>query len=371
MPENKNYNKGETSSSLHLSEQIDSAESERKIHGLLDLLSSEDVHYSEEQLVIFDSVLMSLITRLENDALAKISRRAAPIHRIPAGFVNEIAYHELAKIAVPVLTQNPVVSDETLERVAHERSDDHLLAISKRENVPTSVCDILIDRGSEIVLISLAENDGANLSAIAFQNLSDMFQNNLPVGETLCCRSDIPRDVFIKLIRLASDEARIRIRRRLEGATPPPLATTDLSTASSAVTQATNQILDQTLQHDIDYNAARKRLMSLVKNKQLTEANFMELAQKNDFEALVVAFSIALKLNVEVVARHLTENRPDSAIILMRALDFAWPTCRAVLFVRAEKTKTKLELEQCAASHGRITRKLAEGIIDAQRKQTH
>ena len=57
--------------------------------------------------------------------------------------------------------------------IARARGQDHLLAISKRDTLSERVTDVLVNRGDQVVVRSVAGNDGARFSEGGLTRLLD------------------------------------------------------------------------------------------------------------------------------------------------------------------------------------------------------
>ena len=62
-----------------------------------------------------------------------------------------------------------MLTEDDLLRVARTRDQDHLRAISRRDTVPVSVSDAIVERGDDATLSVLLSNDRAELSRAAHE----------------------------------------------------------------------------------------------------------------------------------------------------------------------------------------------------------
>jgi len=74
-------------------------------------------------------------------------------------------------VAEPILTASARLSDSDLIEIASTKTQAHMLAISARPQIGTAVTDILLQRGNQDVVHTLAENSGARFSARGFETL--------------------------------------------------------------------------------------------------------------------------------------------------------------------------------------------------------
>ena len=122
---------------------------------------------------MFDSVLGTLIDRVETRALAELSNNLAPIPNAPADTVKRLARHDEIAVAGPVLSRSVRLESDDLIEIATTKSQAHLRAIAGRVHLESVVSDVLVQRGDQEVLQVLVQNNGAEISETGFTALVD------------------------------------------------------------------------------------------------------------------------------------------------------------------------------------------------------
>lgn len=102
---------------------------------------------------------------------------------------------------------------------ANSKSQEHLLAISQRRRLNADVVDVLVRRGDDEVVRSVARNTGARISETSFRKLIQRSETDTILALELGARRDIPRQHFQKLIARASEEIRHRLASLVPEAT--------------------------------------------------------------------------------------------------------------------------------------------------------
>jgi uncharacterized protein (DUF2336 family) len=138
---------------------------------ITDLFVGTADRLNEQQVELFDSVLGRLISKIEGTAIAELSARLGPIGNAPLDVVQKLARHDDIAVAEPIMTHSPRLGDKDLIEIAHSKTQAHLLAISGRAQIGTTVTDALLQRGDYDVFHKLAENNGANFSDLGFTTL--------------------------------------------------------------------------------------------------------------------------------------------------------------------------------------------------------
>src|SRR5690349_8472320 len=114
---------------------------------ITDLFLVNATSYSDEQTSVFDDVFEVLVRKIEISAKILLSQRLAPVRSAPPRVIQTLAFDDVIEVAEPILTQSERLTDEMLVENARSKSQAHLLAISKRKSLSTTVTDVLVDRG--------------------------------------------------------------------------------------------------------------------------------------------------------------------------------------------------------------------------------
>ena len=116
----------------------------KMLRQVTDLFLSDADRLNENQIGVFDDVLVRLIERMESRTLAQLSTTLSNSALAPKEIVRQLAYHEEASVAVPVLSKSNRLSEGDLIEIANTRGQQHLLAISSRETLNEPLTDALI-----------------------------------------------------------------------------------------------------------------------------------------------------------------------------------------------------------------------------------
>ena len=95
-------------------------------------------------------------------------------------------------VAGPVLQESERLEAYALVANACTKSQTHLLAISKRKSIEETVTDVLVTRGNQEVVNSVASNNGARFSDFGFLHMIKRAEGDSILAEQLGLRKDIP-----------------------------------------------------------------------------------------------------------------------------------------------------------------------------------
>ena len=103
--------------------------------------------YTEDEIWIFGEVIGRLEHEIEVAARAQLAKRLARVDNAPVAVINKLAFDDSIEVAGPVLRHSERLDTRALVANARSKSQQHLLAISKRRSISEDVTDVLVTRG--------------------------------------------------------------------------------------------------------------------------------------------------------------------------------------------------------------------------------
>jgi uncharacterized protein (DUF2336 family) len=283
--------------------------------------------YTEEEVWIFGEVIGRLADEIELAVRVKVAKRLAHFDDAPFNVITKLALDDSIDVAGPVLQHSKRLDAKTLVTAIRTKSQPHLLAISRRDSIPVAVTDELVTRGNREVVHSVATNNGARFSDFGFLHMVKRSDGDSILAEHLGLRREIPRRVFQQLISKASEE----VKRKLARERP------DISNQiQTSVTDVTATLQSKFGPASKNYFAAKRTVGVLHRYGNLNENSMLEYARSHRIEEATVGLSLLCSLPVDVIERTLVDNNRELTLILAKALDFAWETAMALLFLGAK-----------------------------------
>ena len=280
--------------------------------------------YSEQDIWIFGEVIDRLAGAIEIAARAQLAERLATSSNAPIKVVNRLAFDDSIDVAGPILQHCEKLDARTLVRNIRTKSQPHLLAISKRNSIPSVVTDELVTRGDQQVITSVAANHGACVSDFGFLHMIRRSANDSILAEHLGLRKDIPRQMFQQLIAKASDD----VRRKLEQERPDLLGQ-----IQNSVVEVAGSLQSKFGPATESYFDAKKAVTALHHAGQLNEDRILDYARNHKIQEATVGLSLLCSLPVSVVERALID--PEMTLVLAKACNFTWDTAMSLLFLGA------------------------------------
>jgi hypothetical protein len=193
-----------------------STEKRREVLQHVSQLFSEGAEsFSAREKVLFGEILVRLLDQVPIDDRIALSNKIARVNETPRDVALKLA-NDVVEVAAPVLEFSSVLTNQDLADVAASKGQGHLMALSRRSYLPEVVTEIIVERGEDKVLTSLARNAGAQFSQSGFTEFARKTYDTLGLGEVLANRTDLPNYVADMIMPLLSDESRKRLSYLLD-----------------------------------------------------------------------------------------------------------------------------------------------------------
>ena len=311
--------------------------------------------YSDSEIWIFGEVIGRLAEEIEVVARARLAKRLARANNAPKSVVGKLAFDDSIDVAGPVLQHSERLDAKVLVANIRSKSQDHLLAISRRKTLEQSVTDELVTRGNQEVLNTVATNNGAQFSDFGFLHMVKRSEGDSILAEHLGFRKDIPRHVFQQLIAKAADD----VKRKLKQERP------DLAEhIQSSVTDVTGALHSKFGPASKCYFQAKRTVGAQHRYGNLNEKSIWEYARSRKFEETVVGLSLLCSLPVDVVERSLLDSYRDMTLVLAKALDFSWETTLSLLFLGAKDHRISAgDLDSMKEQFARLNAETPQSVL--------
>jgi len=319
---------------------------------ITELFVDSSASLTEEQIEVFDDVLMHLIERIEIKALIRLGGVLAPIQNSPVQVIRRLAFDDRIEVAGPVLAKSERLTDADLITIAKSKGPAHLLAISARARISAPVSDILVERGDIQVKQQLARNTGARFSEAALRTL---LKDDV-LADMLRERLDLPLDLLRELLARAAQT----VQRRL---------------AANAPADAHRQIEETVvgIAHEVsweamrprDFTAALRTIRTTHDNGQLTESVLAQFARERKYEEMTAALSLMSDCPIMLLERLMKNLQPDGLLVTCKVASLSWDTTESILRNRfGHHAISAADLAETRASFLRLSRAAAQTALD-------
>jgi hypothetical protein len=278
----------------------------RILEQVANLFRADVDRLDETQTDVFDDVLIRLMERVDAQALIDLSTILSEIELAPRETVRQLAFHEDAAVASPVLAKSNRLSEKQLIEIAHSRGQQHLLAISARKSLNEALTEMLIKRGDADVFNALAQNAGARFSESGYATL---------VG---------------KAERDESLIERLGLRQGTNEKATSPNASANIAPSSP-----------------IDYTEVMNEVVALNRAGKLKDPTVNRFAVRGEHDKVVAALAFMTEVKAEEIEPLMKGGRLYGLIVACKAARLDWSTTTQIIRSRPGcPPVTQRELEQ-------------------------
>jgi len=322
---------------------------------ITDLFFVGAVHYSADQIGLFEGVIAKLAAAIEPVARARLAARLATERNAPAGVVRMLAFDDNIEVARPVLRGSRCLDDSDLIANASSKSQQHLVAISDRKNLSEAVTDVLVAHGDQEVACAVSKNPSARISYAGFRTLLKRSLGDDELGLLLGARGDLPRQHFLRLVEQASAAVRAKLIAENAG---------DSSAVEGVVEEISGGLRSGARGISAKYAAAQAAVEALHRAGKLGEAAVHRFATERRLAETAVALKLLCGVDNDIVERALTATGSDILVILAKIAGFSWDTTKAILLLKsAGHGVSEQDLAQAKAGFERLQAGTARHVL--------
>jgi uncharacterized protein (DUF2336 family) len=158
----------------------------------------------EAELQIAHDILRILAKDVELEVRGALSVSLRTARRLPHDVAMRLA-NDVDAVALPILTNSPVLTEpDLLELVAHSSSRKQA-AIAGRGDVSETVADALTRQGTEDAVAALLANAQARIGDASLGTVIDRFGGSERVKATMVHRASLPATVAERLVAMVSE----------------------------------------------------------------------------------------------------------------------------------------------------------------------
>jgi uncharacterized protein (DUF2336 family) len=317
---------GDVESAIASGDSVRRVETLRK---MTDLFVEHSPTLAEQHISIFDEVILRLARDLEFRARVELSERMADLENAPKQVTRDLAFDSDIAVAGPILERSTRLDESDLVEIAQNHGQDHLLALSKRSILPEKVTDILVDRGDQRVVQTVASNTGAKFSHNGFTQLLERARGDQDLQKMIRMRKDIPPAHLAKLVEIAREKVRETLQDEFgENGTAVLDATVDDVANMLAKKTDTKSLVS-------NYNAAEAFIAQKAKTSSITEADVTGYLQSGKTDEALAAIAHLAGVPVDMVARAYHATSYDPLLFIVRSIKFSWGAFKVMLMAKA------------------------------------
>ena len=181
-----------------------------------DMFLGDPAARSETECMLFDDVVAAVVKDMEAVVRAELSDKLADSNEPISKTLKRFAMDDDIEVARPVLERSTGLSDEDLIEVVKSKTQEHMLAVTRRAKVSEQVSGALVERGSDAVVASLLDNNGAAIDRPTMEKVTDRALSSTSIQKSFVSREAVPLDLLNELTMVVQKDLRDEILKRFE-----------------------------------------------------------------------------------------------------------------------------------------------------------
>lgn len=291
---------------IDLAKEPSSAKRRELLRKVTDVFMAHPEEVNDEEMALYDSVMTQLSSDMETAVRAEIANTIASARAAPLGLLRKLASDEIT-VAEPILMRSRALSESDLMHIVSTKGQDHLRAVSRREEVSENISGVIVRRGDDMTLHTLLSNDGARLSRQSSEEVVQRAQANPDLHEVVVNRADLPPDLMNDMYFVV--EARLRERILAENAKLDP------SVLESALSKGRNRVAVAYGSFPEDYEEIWGDVEALRKNGKLTPSLLAKYMRDPNPTWFLVALAQMADIDF-LTAKHIVDRREIDALAI-------------------------------------------------------
>jgi uncharacterized protein (DUF2336 family) len=261
---------------------------------------------------------------------------------------------EEIEVARPVIERSPCLQEATMVEIARTRSQDHLLALTKRPSLSEAVTDSLTRRGSAEVARALSRNAGARLSEEGIDRLMERAREDGALQALLSERADLPESCVATLVELAGRRVSQRLREELGEASAP------------AVERALSAASDRYARHGAAQaaDASRRPAVRVAHEAgDASESAVIARIKAGDVDAALALMARLGRIPLATVRSAWHAPSYDPLLFVAKSLQFGWLTFKLLLAEKAGRMPPDGVLKGAFESFQKLSPETARRVV--------
>lgn len=283
---------------------------QKLLREVTDMFMESSDTLNEREISYFGEIMTGIVGQVETMVRQHLSETISSVSNAPHDLILSLANDEL-DVAFSVLQNSEVLQDNDLVEIAEKRSQEHLNAIAQRAAVDESITDVLVKKGNETVLGTLAGNIGAHFSRGGMETIVERAKDNDNLELSLVKRKDIPSDLAQDVFWRVSTAMREKILSASEEL--------DESQVDELFQKAEEWFAEQKGKGVLD--PAEKFIVRKEKMDQLDEGLLLTQARQDKLPEFIAGLGRLANINTDIVRQAVFDPESEKLAIICKAAE--------------------------------------------------
>jgi uncharacterized protein (DUF2336 family) len=298
---------------LDLAKETSSEKRRELLRKITDVFLADPPDRSDRESQLFDEIVDAVASDLETQVRIELARKIADTKVPVARTAKRLAMDEI-EVARPVIERSKALTEADILEIVQQKSQDHMMAVTKRPDIGANVSSALVDRGEDRVVAALLENRTARIDRPTYERVADRAQTSPVLHAPFVRNQQVPLDLLNNVYLKVENNLRREIMRKFHGVSPAEL--------EAALEASRNHLSAAYGALPPDYQTAKDHVAALEKKGQLRPPLLVQLLRENKKTAFLVAFSQLVDVEFDLGRRLIDTHDVDALAMLCRGAGF-------------------------------------------------
>jgi len=298
---------------LDLAREGSSEKRRELLRQITDVFLAAPEQRSENESVLFDEIVGAVAADLETQVRVELARKVAESNAPLNRTARRLAMDQI-EVARPVIERSRALSETDILDVIQQKSQDHMLAVTKRPDIGEKVSSALVAKGEDHVVASLLENRTARMNRETYEAVATRAENSPVLHAPFVRNHHVPLDLLNNVYLQVEGGLRREIMRKFHGVSPAELEAA-LETSRNHLSSAYGALPS-------DFQIAKDHVDALDKRGALKPPILVQLLRENQRTAFYVAFAKLVDVDFELTRRLVEGKDIDALATLCRGAGF-------------------------------------------------
>lgn len=276
------------------------------------LFLEEEERLNEQERAHIADIMSKLIRDVELSVRVTLAEKLSHTDHAPAELISLLVNDDI-DVAKPLLVGSRLLMEQNLLDVIEQRSKEHLLAITERDDISPLISDMLIEFGDDDIIEQLVRNKDAQISKEALALLVEESKRVDRFQEPLLSRHDLPPALAHKMFWWVSAALRRYILTNFE---------IDGAMLDQTIALAASEVIDDPDIPDFGETHADRLATHMAAKNELNEKMLIQSLRSKQIRLFLAGFSILSGLDTRTLSRFVHDKNAEAMAVVCKALAF-------------------------------------------------
>jgi len=290
--------------------------------------------YSDLENQYFGDIMSKVAFDLEREVREELANCLASENSAPRDLIMRLAQDDIS-VAKPIIEGSSILNDDDLVEIAKTKSQDHLMAMTRRCDISETVTEALVSHGSDQVLEGVVKNTGARISHTTMARVVERSQDNEKIQAPLIERPDLPFEMMQGMFDQVSMALKQKILKQTKEIAPEKL----------------DEMLSSVRAKFDRKGKVRKRVLSkpelfvqdLEDKGKLKEGILVTLIRSNKFPEFLLAFGKLTDIDLATAKRLVQDTSGEGLAVACKANQFDRSTFSSILLALSQENSRSID----------------------------